>query len=224
MHETNGWDVRPISIVNLVDSMGSDADICDAARVSFDKSAENYSDEQNERLIRYLAKHDHWTPFAHVTLKFRFRAPIFIARQFVKHQVGFVWNEVSRRYVDTDPWFFIPETWRKRPDNLKQGSVAEGAVPVVGTDLETKYIHKMREHARDYKDLRMSGVCPEQARMILPQCMMTEWIWTGSLMSWVRFVKLRGDSHAQAECWPYAEQVNHVIYNAFPKSYRAFFT
>jgi thymidylate synthase (FAD) len=74
VHETNGWDVRPISIVNLVDSMGSDEDICDAARVSFDKSAENYSDEQNERLIRYLAKHDHWTPFAHVTLKFRFRA------------------------------------------------------------------------------------------------------------------------------------------------------
>lgn len=223
MHETNGYEVKEVSIVNLIDVMGCDEDICDAARVSFDKCADNYSDEKNERLINYLANHDHWTPFAHVMMKFRFRAPIFIARQFVKHQVGFVWNEVSRRYVDNDPWFFVPDKWRKRPDNIKQGSVSEGAIDVIGTDIEKKFMYKMREHAKDYKDLRLSGVCPEQARMILPQNMMTEWIWTGSLMGWIRFVKLRGDSHAQAECWPYATQVEYAIMKAFPKSYRAFF-
>jgi len=224
VYETDGWNILEFHPVQLLDIMGDDDSICDAARVSFDKVAANYSDEQNQGLLNYLARHDHWTPFAHQTMKFRFRAPIFVARQFVKHCVGFVWNEVSRRYVDSDPWFYIPSEWRKRPDNMKQGSIAEGAVPVIATDLEKKFVHKMREHARDYKDLRMSGVCPEQARMILPQNMMTEWIWTGSLMAWARFVDLRSDSHAQAECWPYAEQVRYAIKNAFPKAERALFT
>jgi thymidylate synthase (FAD) len=206
--------------VELIDWMGDDNAVCDAARVSFSKQASEYTSHQNERLINYLAKNDHWSPFAHCFIKFRFKAPMFVARQFQKHYVGFVWNEVSRRYVDDPPTFFIPDSYRQRPDNMKQGSVKEGETPVENDILEA-YVGAMREHTRDYKSMINQGVCPEQARMFMPQSMMTEWIWSGSLMAWARFVQLRSDSHAQAECWPYAEKVYDHMDEKFPMSTEA---
>ena len=217
MRTTNGYDIKMVKGVELLDHMGDDNAICDAARVSFNKEAVNYTTEQNTKLLKYLAKHDHWSPFAHTSLKFRFRAPMFIARQFQKHVVGFAWNEVSRRYVSSDPSFFVPESWRMRPDNMKQGSVKEGEVPVTH-DVLIAYMDQMREHTRDYKSMISQGICPEQVRMCMPQSMMTEWIWTGSLMAWARFVKLRADSHAQAECWPYADAVREEMEDYFPQA------
>lgn len=215
MRETDGFYISDLNCVEIIDKMGSDDDICDAARVSFSKSADMYSAKDNEKLIHYLAKHEHFSPFTHCFLKFRFRAPLFVARQFQKHQIGFAWNEVSRRYVDDDPWFFIPDSWRKRPDSMKQGSTFLGERPLDNQLLDS-YKHKMREHAKDYKELRSAGVCPEQARIIMPQAMITEWIWSGSIAGWARFVRLRSNSHAQAECWPYAEAVRNIMDIHFP--------
>jgi thymidylate synthase (FAD) len=217
MRITNGYKVSTAKEVELLDYMGDDSAVCDAARVSFNKEAVNYTTEQNTKLLKYLAKNDHWSPFAHTSLKFRFRAPMFIARQFQKHVVGFAWNEVSRRYVSNDPEFFIPQSFRKRPDNIKQGSVLEGETPIEGAVL-TAYVDQIREHAKDYKSMISQDICPEQVRMFMPQSMMTEWIWTGSLMAWARFCKLRGDSHAQQECWTYASKVRYEMEDLFPQA------
>ena len=214
---TNGYDIKMVKAVEFLDYMGDDNAVCDAARVSFDKSSTEYAPEANQRLLRYLAEHDHWSPFAHCSMKFRFQAPMFIARQFQKHVVGFAWNEVSRRYVSSDPSFFVPESWRQRPDNMKQGSVKEGEVPVTH-DILDNYMGQMRGHQKDYKVMMNQNICPEQARMCMPQSMMTEWIWSGSLMAWARFVQLRNDSHAQQECWPYAMLVKEHMLNLFPAS------
>lgn len=218
---TTGYgEIEMVKEVELIDWMGDDNAVCDAARVSFNKQASGYTSHQNERLLNYLAKHDHWSPFAHCFMKFRFKAPMFVRTQFQKHVVGFAWNEVSRRYVDDDPTFFVPKSYRQRPDNMKQGSVSEGETPITGDILEA-YVDQMKEHTRDYKSMINQGVCPEQARMFMPQSMMTEWIWTGSLMAWARFVQLRRDSHAQAECWPYASKVHDYMDEKFPVSTEA---
>jgi len=217
---TDGYKVDTVNPVTLIDCMGTDALVVDAARVSFAKKAGSFTVDKNAKLIKYLWKHNHWTPFGHPQLTFHFQAPIFIARQFVKHQVGFVWNEVSRRYIDSPPTFFVPDTFRKRPDNMKQGSIAEGAVPVEG-DVLKDVVDRAAEAAKDYTFLMQRGVCPEQARMFLPLSSMTEWYWTGSLAAWLRFCNLRGDSHAQAECWPYALEVGLSIKNRFPLVYDA---
>ena len=137
--ETDGWNVMEFSPVSYIDHMGSDDAVCDAARVSFNKTSSNYTDDQNSRLLNFLAEHDHWSPFAHCFVKFKFRAPMFVARQFQKHVVGFYWNEVSRRYVSDRPWFYIPTAWRKRPDSMKQGSSIDGQIPVKG-DIKNEYI------------------------------------------------------------------------------------
>ena len=220
MRQTNGWGFTSYDPVIFIDKMGDDYAICDAARVSFDKEAGSYTPEANQKLLRYLADHHHWSPFAHGHLKFKFRAPIFIARQFVKHQVGFAWNEISRRYVSEDPTFWIPDAWRQRPSNIKQGSVQENAVPLEGEKLK-QYIEQMHGHVKDYRALVKDGVCPEQVRAIMPQAMMTEWIWTGSLQAWWRFFSLRRDTNAQAECWPYADAVQTEIIKYFPMSWKA---
>lgn len=217
---TDGWKTEHVEGVELISVMGNDDAVCDAARVSFDKKAGSFSVDQNNKLIKYLAKHDHWSPFAHCFAKFRFRAPLFIARQFQKHTVGFAWNEMSRRYVDSDPTFFVPHSWRKRPANMKQGSVLEDQT-LLRDDLLDAYLSQMKEHVRDYRSMVGEGVCPEQVRMLMPQAMMTEWIWSGSLMAWARFCKLRNDEHAQYECWQYAEDVSHHMLSYFPLSWNA---
>ena len=215
--------------VEYIDHMGSDLSVCQAARVSFDKKseweydldkAERRLSEADAKLIRYLVKHDHWSPLAHTSIQIRVKAPIFVARQLVKHQVGLVWNEVSRRYVDSEPEFWFPEVWRGRPEgSIKQGSSGE---------VDLKYEHWQAGHEgavkiclSTYKHMLASGVAPEQARMILPQNMMTTWIWTGSLVAFARVCKLRLDPHAQAETAEIAQGISDIVGPLFPVSWEA---
>jgi thymidylate synthase (FAD) len=182
----------------LVDSMGSDLTVVNAARVSFNSHSKELN-RKDERLILFLAKHGHWSPFAHVMLQFRMKAPIFVARQLVKHQIGLTWNEVSRRYVDSDIEFYEPKIWRKTAENVKQGSSdeASGWGPR-WSDVKNTMTSQQLALA-EYCDAIDSGVCMEQARMLLPQSMMTEWYWTGSLVAFSRIVKQRTHSTAQRE-------------------------
>ena len=182
----------------LVDSMGDDLTVVYAARVSF----HSHSDELNKKdkgLITFLAKQGHWSPFAHVMLQFRMKAPIFVARQLVKHQVGLTWNEVSRRYVDTDIEFYGPKVWRKAAENVKQGSSSEPSGWEPGWSNVSNTMTSQQLALAEYFDAIDSGVCMEQARMLLPQSMMTEWYWTGSLIAFARIVEQRTHSTAQLE-------------------------
>lgn len=214
------WQGTEPELVQYVDHMGSDDAVCDAARVSMNKSADLFTVGQNERLINYLAKHNHWSPFSHTSIKMRFKAPIFIARQLAKHQVGFAWNEVSRRYVSDEPEFWLPQTFRQKADNVKQGSIQD---PINDSSLERAHweIHYMR--CLDHYDhmVKRMNMCPEQARAYLPQSMMTEWVWTGSLYAWSRMYNLRADHHAQREVQFYAHCVADICRKHFPLSWEA---
>lgn len=202
---------------------GSELDIVNAARVSFDKEHEVFDLEKDSRLIHYLARHNHWTPFGHVGAQFRMKAPIFVARQLAKHQVGLVWNEVSRRYVDYEPEFFMPDGWRFRASNAKQGSsedlVALMEHPHHDGDLGSPSAFvELWTHDQLclYNALIDSGVCPEQARMVLPLNTMTEWIWTGSLAAWARVFSLRIDNHTQKETRELVGQMCDRLEAEFP--------
>ena len=202
--------------VDLIDHMGNDLSVVNAARVSFGKVVTKLT-EKDVRLINYLAKHNHWTPFAHTSITLRVKCPIFVARQLGKHQVGLVWNEVSRRYVDEEPEWFLPTSWRSSPEtNIKQGS-GQALVEydnakirrIVSACLET-YLHMI--------DI---GVAPEQARMLLPQNMMTKFIWTGSLAAFARVCKLRLDPHTQKETQDVAKEISTILESLYPHSYKA---
>lgn len=212
--------------VTLLDHMGSDLTVVNAARVSFDKESKFEWDHEelcdklsdaDARLVKYLAKYDHWSPFAHTLVQFRVKAPIFVARQLVKHQVGGVWNEVSRRYVDSEPAFYIPAEWRSRPEgSVKQGSGA----PVRDQIMVDAVVKKVTTEALEtYNAMLTHGVAPEMARMVLPQNTMTEWYWTGSLMFWVRVCRQRLDSHAQEESRQVALLVSQHMQKLFPVSW-----
>lgn len=224
-----------------IDHMGTDLSVVNAARVSFGKKSmwENEEDwlefdadlrlsDRDAKLISYLARHSHWTPFAHTAITVHVKAPIFVARQLGKHQVGMVWNEVSRRYVTDEPEFYMPGVWRKAADNVKQGSSDEAIVTSCIVDQDGEWCHP--DYA--YKDAaglallmyqRMidAGVCPEQARMILPQSMYTEWYWTGNLVSFANMWKLRTDSHTQRETQEVARQIGDIVRPLFPVSWQA---
>lgn len=220
--------ISPMS-VELVDHMGSDLSVVNAARVSFAKESDwDYSrdsigelSEKDCKLINYLARHNHWTPFAHAFLSFRIKAPIFVARQLVKHQVGLAWNEVSRRYVDDEPEFWFPNEWRGKPENAKQGSsgVVDDAQP--NMLISARVGTQVQEMCFVYNDLLDAGVAPEQARMVLPQNTMTEWIWSGSLAAFCRVCKLRLDPHAQQETRELVEGIKSHLEALFPVSYKA---
>ena len=208
--------------------MGSDLSVVNAARVSFAKESDWDYDikhdgrcnerltEKDQKLISYLAKHQHWSPFAHNSLTFRIKAPIFVARQLVKHQVGGVWNEVSRRYVDDEPEFYFPEVWRGKPVNAKQGSSGQTV------EVDNNYLkHDLENILSWYTNMISNGVAPEQARMILPQNTMTEWWWTGSLMFFARVCKQRLDPHAQAETREVAQMIADAIPQEFEHSWKA---
>ena len=204
--------------VTYVDHMGSDLSVVNAARVSFDKVSEEFN-EKDAKLLKYLAKHDHWSPFAHTSISLRIKAPIFVARQLGKHQVGLVWNEVSRRYVDSTPEFYLPDSWRMRAENVKQGSDQTRSI-----DEEIVNTSSTLFSCLDlYEDMLDSGICPEQARMVLPQSMMTEWIWTGSLLAFIRVCKLRCDDHTQKETRDMAYMILEILHNLFPSSTGVFF-
>lgn len=200
--------------------MGSDLSVVNAARVSFAKEKVRF-DDKDFHLIDYLARHQHWEPFAHPQISFRIKAPIFVARQLQKHRVGFAWNEISRRYVDTEPEFYLPEQWRQRADNIKQGS-SVNTVDLEGLDFVVNQPEPLfKEALATYNSMLELGVCPEQARMVLPQSMMTEWIWTGSLLGWSRVYNLRSDTHAQKETQTIARYIDSNIKPLFPNSWSA---
>ena len=200
--------------VTLIDKMGSDATVVNAARVSFAKQIEGHRvnlSQKDEKLIKYLADHNHWSPFAHASLQFRIKAPIFVARQLVKHQVGLVWNEVSRRYVDDEPEFYIPFMWRKRPPkSIKQGSSKE--------EVEYDITSEMGILKKLYNDMIEKGIAPEMARMILPQNMMTEWYWSGSLYAFARVCNLRLKEDTQTETRDVVTHIEQVMRDQFPVS------
>lgn len=206
--------------VEYMDHMGSCLSIANAARVSMDKQHTAFDEETDSRLLRYLAQHQHWTPFAHTALTLRITTPIFVARQLAKHQVGLVWNEISRRYVDAEPEFYAPAKWRSRPaGNIKQGS----GEPITTDAAYLDWIYREGIYAsrKAYDELLARGVAPEMARMVMPQSMMTTWIWTGSLAAFARVCTLRLDSHAQAETREIAVQISDICAAHFPAAWSA---
>jgi len=211
--------------VTLVEKMGTDLTVVNAARVSFGKKKTKFS-KQDEKLIKYLARHNHWTPFGHCNLQFHIVAPVFVARQLVKHQIGLVWNEISRRYVDSEPEFYQPEEWRLKADDKKQGSSDEVwgvrdhrdivddpsiAYQNICNEARSKYLHWVN----------VLNICPEQARMVLPQSMMTEWYWSGTLMAFARVCNLRCKPDAQLETRLITDQIDTISSAEFPVSWKA---
>tara|TARA_R110000751_G_scaffold141017_1_gene244637 strand:+ start:365 stop:1117 length:753 start_codon:yes stop_codon:yes gene_type:complete len=223
--------------VDLVDYMGSDLTVVNAARVSFDNQSEwskgdknnnGVLKEKDKKLIRYLADHNHWTPFAHPQITLRIKAPISIRTQFFKHKQGFVENEISRRYVDFEPEFYCPKLRSRSDSGAKQGSEGwlecrDGGGETSGGfatfPLYRDYEHHMKESIKLYEELIIHGVAPEQARFCLPQGMYTEWYWTGSLAAYARFYKQRIDKNAQWEIQQYAEAVGKIINTLFTVSW-----
>ena len=222
--------------VTYIDHMGSDLSVVNAARVSFGKKSEwnnkDYADiwdnetseitrvhypklkKADEKLIKYLAKHKHTSPFNHTFMTIHVKAPIFVARQLQKHEY-MPWNEVSRRYVDDKPEFYEPDVWRGRADDKKQGSfgavesVPVGALKVQGYCLAA------------YQDLLSSGICPEQARMVLPQSTMTEWYWSGTLGAFAKMCNLRCKEDTQLETRTVGNEVSNIMSIYFPVSWEA---
>ena len=218
----------------LISCLGTDLTIVNAARVSFDKESDweiNHSVRQelsakDAALIRYLAKHNHFTPFTHCMVTLRETIPIFVARQRFKHTIGFSYNEVSRRYVDDTPEFYTPDMWRGKADNVKQGSSEKEidinpTVQGIPPALVDVYQHALDTCKSTYENLLKKGVCPEQARMVLPQSMYTSYYVTGSLSAFARAYKLRIDKHAQKEIQELAEKWNAIIKDLYPISWKA---
>ena len=214
--------------VTLIDHMGTDLSVVNAARVSFNKTStweltdwrgsEDYArkkvlSEGDTKLINYLAKHKHTSPFGHAFASFHVKAPIFVARQLVKHKF-LRWNEISRRYVDSEPEFYEPGEWRGKSEDKKQGS--EGTVAIY-MDQEMQWHRQLTA----YTNLINNGVCPEQARMVLPQSMMTEWYWSGSLDAFADMCNLRCAGDTQLETRLVANQICDSMKELFPTSWLA---
>ena len=213
------WTER-FSLVKLVDHMGSDLTVVNAARVSFGKQKIEFEDG-DEKLINYLAKHNHWSPFGHCSAQFHIKAPVFVARQLVKHQIGLTWNEISRRYVDNEPEFFEPNVWRGAADNKKQGSSDESIDINPKNNMVNDYQHALSRAKWTYEELLRKGVCPEQARMVLPQSMITEWYWSGTLYAFARVCNLRCKPDAQQETREIANMIDKECGKLFPISWSA---
>ena len=196
--------------VQYIDHMGDDLSVVNAARVSFGKH-KDLMDKSDTKLIHYLAKHNHKSPFNHAFATFHVKAPIFVARQLQKHEY-MPWNEISRRYVDSEPEFYEPVVWRGRSEDKKQGSY--GIV-----DLKTKPTHQYA--LQTYHNLLSDGVAPEQARMVLPQSMYTEWYWSGSLYAFAKMCSLRLKEDTQLETQEIAKQISDEMAMLFPVSWEA---
>ena len=219
-------EVLDKGFVRMIDWMGSDLTVVNAARVSFHKeSSWDYEDshvpkkslcEKDKKLISYLAKHKHWTPFAHPQIMLHIKAPISIRTQLFKSKIGFVENEISRRYVTEEPEIYIPK-WRTKPTNgAKQGSEDFLEEGVDYNMIITDYKESITLALNRYNGLLKAGIAPEQARFILPQGTYTEWYWTGSLAAYARVFKQRIDPHAQWEVREYANAMGSLIQPYFP--------
>ena len=202
--------------VDYIQHCGSDLSVVNAARVSFDKESDFISDNQladkDKKLIKYLSDHDHTSPFNHAFLTVRVKAPIFVARQLVKHKF-MPWNEISRRYVDSPPEFYNPSPLRQRAEDKKQGSSSD----TVEYSLNPAYQYAYQ----CYTNMLADGVCPEQARMVLPQSVYTEWYWSGSLYAFSKMCSLRLKNDAQLETQVVAKQISNVMKDLFPFSWKA---
>ncbi len=240
--------------VQLIDSMGSDLSVVNAARVSFDKHSDweydicdccteakdncelcncelgRYLKEGDVKLIKYLAKHKHFSPFNHTFVTLKVKAPVFCARQLVKHEY-MPWNEESRRYINTEPEFYIPKKYRKSAENVKQGSSAELVEGLMWIDNKGDGdIHGTCDDAvtavaefalQTYNNLIAKGVCFEQARIVLPQNMMVNWYWSGTLKAVSKMLGMRLDSHTQRETQEVAKQIVQLVEPIFPVSLKA---
>lgn len=205
--------------VTYMDHLGTDLTIVNAARVTMGVSHEELN-EKDTRLLRFLARENHRTPFRHAQVSFRCSAPIAIARQLGKHQVGFSWNEMSRRYKDGAVECFIPETIFKRPDNLHSGSGVAFEAPL-SEALRKVFAGAYHDAVTLYESLLDDGVAPEQARFVLPQGMVTEWVWTGSLYGWAELCRQRLSSHAQYEVRLFAQQIAAEMKRLYPIAWEA---
>mgnify|MGYP000238432110 CR=1 FL=1 len=194
--------------VELLEVMGSDLTVVNAARVSFAAESSEF-DTRDKNRIKYLAKHKHMSPFGHAFASFHVKAPIFVARQLVKHKF-LRWNEISRRYVDDEPEFYIPSEWRLKADDKKQGSSDETIEYNLGSTLE--FIKTT------YQNMLKANIAPEMARMVLPQNMMTEWYWTGSVMAFARVCNLRNKEDSQEETRMITIQMTRHLKDHFPIS------
>jgi len=209
--------------VTYVNHMGDDLSVVNAARVSFGKKSDymprvhmgepKVLQHKDNRLIKFLAKHKHKSPFNHTFTTFHVKAPVFVARQLVKHEY-MPWNEISRRYVDNKPEFYQPEEWRGRSADKKQGS--DG---IVKSNANVPYFNDTMLGV--YTQLLDEGVAPEQARMVLPQSMMTEWYWSGTLYAFAKMCGLRLKEDTQAETRIVAEKIEDVMAKLYPVSWEA---
>jgi thymidylate synthase (FAD) len=235
--------IAPIQ-VTYINHCGDDLSVVNAARVSFEKESdwewvsdtskddpdvgyehfEPVLSQGDQKLITYLAKHKHFSPFNHAFLSFRIKAPIFVARQLVKHKF-MPWNEVSRRYVDSEPEFFKPEAWRAKADNVKQGSseseIKEVSFPFVDYGSYGSFEDYIEICLANYNNLLTLGVCAEQARLVLPVTTMTEWIWSGTLGAFADMLHLRLDPHSQKESRDVANMIYEQALPLFPVSLKA---
>ena len=209
--------------VTLIDCMGSDLSVVNAARVSFGKKHDSFQDKDT-KLIQYLAKHKHLSPFGHAFASFHVKAPIFVARQLVKHKF-LRWNEISRRYVDEEPEVYLPSVWRGKSKDKKQGSDDTVSIDVTWYDRDDGYNSWPEDSwfiaLEAYQRMLELGVAPEQARMVLPQGAEVNWIWTGNLVSFAGFYNKRTEEHAQREIQQLAEMVGEEIKQLFPYSWEA---
>ena len=237
--------------VELMAHSGNDLLVVNAARASFGKESEmeiigwkewkSLEDgfkeawpvmglkEKDKKLLDYLAREKHVLPFRHPQVTLRCKAPIFLARQLGKHQVGMSWSEESRRYITTEPEFYWPDKWRKKADNVKQGSSDEevegpwttSAFGLAATTAKHEYDYMVATAVGCYKNMLSYGVAPELARMVLPQSMFVTWVWTGSLLSFYQLYKLRAEAHAQREAQDFAEMIKVEVSKLYPESWAA---
>jgi len=213
--------------VKYTDHMGSDLSVVNAARVSFGRKSHEKGYDQividghyktcphigtkDHNLIKYLAEHDHWTPFAHTSITFYIEAPIFVARQLGKHQVGLVWHEISRRYTHGTPKLYYPDEWRLKSKYKKQGSSDE----TIEYAIQPAYVFALQ----CYQNMIELGITPEQARIVLPQSAYTSWYWTGSLYAFSRVCRLRIQDDAQKETRILAKEISSRCEQLFPVSW-----
>ena len=224
-----------------IEHMGSDVSVVNSARVSFGKKSDSIGsydihmgnwageipvlEDRDEKLIKYLAKHKHLSPFGHCFASFHVKAPVFVARQLVKHKF-LRWNEISRRYVDSEPEFYVPDVWRGRSEDKKQGSSSTAVeflrMQGFGEQSVNDGVFKHQMHSLDlYRDMISAGVAPEQARMVLPQSMMTEWYWSGSLDAFADMCRLRCAPDTQAETRMVASEISDLMGQLYPSSWDA---
>ena len=217
--------------VTYIDHMGSDLSVVNAARVSFGKKREALGTvtvndktsvvlhDTDRKLIKYLAKHRHMSPFGHAFASFHIKAPVFVARQLVKHKF-LRWNEISRRYVKTDPEFYYPDYYRQSSDDKKQGSGDRVSDTIANISIQNVTRH-MAQCLIQYQNLLTDGVCEEQARMVLPQNTMTEWYWSGSLDAFADMCNLRCKPDTQAETRVVADAISREMRELFQISWEA---